>query len=153
MTGRVTIDSPSGETGTGRPTGRGAPGGPVARGPGQPRVERTAHPSRLNAPVVFRRSIAWLVRLPARGLLASVRLYQGLVSPVLPALFGPACGCRFHPTCSRYAAEAIATHGAWRGAGLALWRLVRCTPLSAGGLDPVPPRRERRWTCTRVRAA
>lgn len=108
---------------------------------------------RLTKSELSRRWFAFLTRLPARGLLALVRGYQVLVSPVLPALFGPACGCRFHPSCSRYAAEAIATHGAWRGAGLALWRLVRCTPLSAGGLDPVPPRRERRWTCTRVPAA
>lgn len=121
---------------------------------GQPRAERAARPVHsVNGPEIFGPTIVFLVRLPARGLLLLVRAYQVLVSPVLPALFGPACGCRFHPTCSRYAAEAITTHGALRGAWLAAGRLMRCTPLSAGGLDPVPPRGERRWNCTRVRAA
>ncbi|QYM79241.1 membrane protein insertion efficiency factor YidD [Horticoccus luteus] len=96
---------------------------------------------------------ALIAGLPARGLLALVRGYQVLLSPVLPALFGPACGCRFHPTCSHYAATAVATHGALRGSWLAVRRLVRCTPLSAGGLDPVPPARAPRWNCSRVPAA
>jgi putative membrane protein insertion efficiency factor len=48
--------------------------------------------------------------------------------------------CRFHPSCSAYASEAIRVHGAFRGTGLAVWRLLRCSPLTAGGLDPVPPR-------------
>ena len=52
---------------------------------------------------------------------------------------GPYCGCRFHPTCSHYAAEAVRTHGALVGALLAVWRIVKCNPLHAGGLDPVPP--------------
>lgn len=97
--------------------------------------------------------IAWIARWPARGLLALVRGYQVLVSPVLPAVFGPACGCRFHPTCSHYAAEAVATHGAWRGGWLAVRRLVRCTPLSAGGMDPVPAARPNRWNCSRAPVA
>lgn len=86
----------------------------------------------------------FLARLPARALLGLVWLYQRTLSPALPALFGPACGCRFTPTCSHYAAEAIRAHGAIVGAWLAMRRLVRCTPLSAGGFDPVPPR------CARV---
>ncbi|MDQ4005043.1 MAG: membrane protein insertion efficiency factor YidD [Actinomycetota bacterium] len=49
--------------------------------------------------------------------------------------------CRFHPTCSAYAAEAIRTHGAIRGSGLAVWRVLRCSPLTPGGLDPVPETR------------
>lgn len=82
-----------------------------------------------------------LVRLPALGLLGLIRLYQRAVSPVLPALFGPACGCRFSPTCSHYAAEAVRTHGALAGAWLAARRLLKCTPLHPGGLDAVPLRR------------
>jgi putative membrane protein insertion efficiency factor len=89
--------------------------------------------------------------LPARGLLALVWLYQRTLSPVLPTIFGPNCGCRFAPTCSHYAAEAVRTHGALAGAWLALRRLLRCTPLSAGGFDPVPPvSASRRLTCTRA---
>ncbi|MBW8780880.1 MAG: membrane protein insertion efficiency factor YidD [Verrucomicrobia bacterium] len=91
-----------------------------------------------------------VARLPARALLGLVWLYQRTLSPVLPALFGPACGCRFHPTCSHYAAEAVRTHGALTGAWLAARRLLRCTPLHAGGFDPVPaPRRARRPVCLR----
>ena len=70
----------------------------------------------------------------ARSLLASgLRAYKRLVSPFLP----PAC--RFHPTCSEYAAQAIEAHGALKGSALAGGRLLRCNPWSAGGFDPVPP--------------
>lgn len=89
-----------------------------------------------------------LARLPAAGLLGLVWLYQRTVSPVLPAVFGPACGCRFAPTCSHYAAEAVRTHGAITGSWLALRRLLRCTPLHPGGFDPVPP--ARRPVCSAV---
>ena len=89
--------------------------------------------------------VFFLARLPARALLALVAVYQRTLSPALPALFGPTCGCRFSPTCSHYAADAIRTHGAFFGAGLAARRLVRCTPFSAGGFDPVPAPR-----CARV---
>jgi uncharacterized protein len=92
--------------------------------------------------------------LPRRALLGLITVYQRTLSPVLPAVFGPACGCRFYPTCSRYAAEAVTTHGALRGAWLAAVRLLKCTPLHPGGLDPVPPRRgaPRRPACMRVSA-
>jgi putative membrane protein insertion efficiency factor len=52
--------------------------------------------------------------------------------------------CRFYPSCSRYAEEAIKVHGAIRGSSMALWRVLRCNPFGAGGLDPVPdgPHRE-----------
>ncbi|MDR1011317.1 MAG: membrane protein insertion efficiency factor YidD [Opitutaceae bacterium] len=81
--------------------------------------------------------------LPRRLLIAPflflIAVYQRVLSPVLHAAAGPACGCRFHPTCSQYAAGALRAHGLFRGLALALWRLLRCTPLSAGGFDPVPP--------------
>lgn len=64
-----------------------------------------------------------------RGL---IRLYQLFVSPLL----GPRC--RYWPSCSAYAAEAIATHGALVGSGLALRRLLRCHPWGGSGFDPVP---------------
>ncbi len=51
--------------------------------------------------------------------------------------------CRYYPTCSCYAIEAIETHGAVRGGLLALWRVLRCNPMSAGGYDPVPPKKEK----------
>jgi len=89
--------------------------------------------------------------LPAKVLLGVIRVYQLTLSPVLPVVFGPNCGCRFYPTCSHYAAEAVRTHGAIKGAGLAAWRLLKCTPLHEGGSDPVPPlRSSSRPVCERV---
>ena len=67
--------------------------------------------------------------------LAALRGYKRFVSPVLP----PAC--RFVPTCSEYAAEAIEKHGILRGGTLAVRRLVRCGPWHPGGYDPVPTRK------------
>jgi putative membrane protein insertion efficiency factor len=69
-----------------------------------------------------------------RVLLLLLRVYRRAVSPWL----GPCC--RFSPSCSQYAAEAIEKHGAARGAWLAARRLLRCHPFHAGGLDPVPER-------------
>jgi putative membrane protein insertion efficiency factor len=66
-----------------------------------------------------------------RALLFALRLYQRLISPLLP----PAC--RFVPTCSQYAAEALELHGPLKGGVLAAWRLLRCHPFSRGGYDPV----------------
>jgi putative membrane protein insertion efficiency factor len=65
-------------------------------------------------------------------LLLLVRIYITFLSP----FFGGAC--RFHPSCSNYAAQAIALHGARRGSSLALGRLLRCNPFNKGGFDPVP---------------
>ncbi|HIW00819.1 MAG TPA: membrane protein insertion efficiency factor YidD [Candidatus Desulfovibrio intestinipullorum] len=64
-----------------------------------------------------------------------IRLYQILLSPVLPH------SCRFIPTCSAYAVEAIMTHGVLRGSWLTLRRLCRCHPWGGSGYDPVPPPR------------
>ena len=88
------------------------------------------------------------VRLPALALLALIRGYQRAISPALPALFGSAFGCRFAPSCSHYAADAVREHGAIIGFVLSVLRLLKCNPLHPGGLDPVPPRRRPR--CTRV---
>ncbi|MDQ3607550.1 MAG: membrane protein insertion efficiency factor YidD [Actinomycetota bacterium] len=70
-----------------------------------------------------------------RAVLVPVRAYQVLISPALPAR------CRYHPTCSQYAVEAIGQFGILRGVVLAGWRLLRCNPFSAGGLDPVSSQR------------
>jgi uncharacterized protein len=72
-------------------------------------------------------------RLLVALLLLPIRLYQRLISPLLPPV------CRFHPTCSAYAVEAIGTHGALRGLFLTAWRIGRCHPFHPGGYDPVPP--------------
>ena len=81
------------------------------------------------------------MRKPGRSLGAAlvfvlillIRTYQAYVRPFL---FG---GCKFHPTCSEFAIEALQNHGAARGSILAAGRLVRCHPFGPGGLDPVPP--------------
>ena len=73
--------------------------------------------------------------LVARPAVLLVRFYQRWISPVLPP------SCRFHPSCSQYAVEALTTHGLIRGSALTLWRLLRCAPWHPGGIDPVPPRR------------
>jgi putative membrane protein insertion efficiency factor len=64
-------------------------------------------------------------------LLAPIRAYQRFLSPALPRR------CKYHPTCSEYAAQAIRTYGVPRGLVLAAWRVLRCNPWSHGGVDPV----------------
>ena len=79
---------------------------------------------------------------PAQHILVfALKQYRRLVSPVLSALTGPAgFGCRFTPTCSVYALEAVCAHGAARGTLLSLRRLARCHPWGGCGCDPVPPK-------------
>lgn len=72
--------------------------------------------------------------LPLRGL---IRAYQKLISPLLGS------NCRFEPSCSAYAEEALQVHGAFRGSWLALRRIIRCHPWGGSGFDPVPPPEER----------
>jgi uncharacterized protein len=60
-----------------------------------------------------------------------LRFYKRWISPVLPP------SCRYVPTCSEYAMEAVERYGAWSGGFMAVWRLLRCHPLAKGGLDPV----------------
>ncbi len=69
--------------------------------------------------------------------LAVIRFYRRYISPHLPPM------CRYYPTCSCYAIEAIETHGAFRGGLMAAWRILRCNPFSVGGYDPVPPKKEK----------
>ena len=66
------------------------------------------------------------------ALVLAVRGYQVAISPMLPP------SCRYYPTCSQYAVEALERHGAWRGGWLALRRILRCHPFRPGGYDPVP---------------
>jgi hypothetical protein len=68
-------------------------------------------------------------------LLGPIAIYQRVISPALPR------HCKYEPTCSRYAAEAVREHGLVRGAVLAAWRLLRCNPFSHGGFDPVSAQR------------
>lgn len=73
-----------------------------------------------------------LIRLPRSILRGLVRCYQAVLSPFIGNQ------CRFHPSCSNYALEALEHHGAIRGSWLAVKRLGRCHPFHAGGFDPVP---------------
>ena len=82
-------------------------------------------------------------RALAALLIVPIRLYQRLVSPAI----GPRC--RYYPTCSSYAVEAIRELGPVRGAILAAWRLLRCNPFSSGGFDEIADRRLFRDTPTR----
>jgi hypothetical protein len=74
-----------------------------------------------------------------RLLLALLAFYKLWLSPAIHS--AGMANCKFLPSCSEYAAQAITIHGPLRGAGLAAWRLLRCHPFSPGGLDPVPPAR------------
>lgn len=72
----------------------------------------------------------------AKVLVLFIRAYQYTVSPMFTAILGPSC--RFTPSCSQYAIEALERHGVIRGTGYAIWRIARCHPYSPGGYDPVP---------------
>jgi len=85
------------------------------------------------------RRLLWAGGAPVRwAMLALIRVYQLTLSAWLGGQ------CRFYPSCSQYAREAIQVHGALRGSGLAAWRILRCGPFTDGGFDPVPPARTRR---------
>lgn len=94
----------------------------------------------VNGEAVLARGWQGLLRIPASALVGLIRVYQHTLSPALPILTLGRCGCRFAPTCSHYAVDAIRTHGASRGLYLAAVRLLKCTPLHPGGFDPVPAR-------------
>jgi len=83
---------------------------------------------------VIRRAL-WTAGAPIRAiLLVAIRLYRATLSGWLGGQ------CRYHPTCSHYAEDAIRTHGALKGACLAAWRILRCNPFGKGGIDRVPER-------------
>lgn len=71
-------------------------------------------------------------------LLRAIRFYRRRISPLFPPM------CRYEPTCSQYALEAIEIHGAGKGLLLAIGRLLRCNILFPGGYDPVPPKKEKK---------
>ncbi|RKZ19055.1 membrane protein insertion efficiency factor YidD [bacterium] len=66
-----------------------------------------------------------------RSILKLISFYQVFLSPYLPG------SCRFYPSCSEYAREAISRYGIWKGGWMALWRVLRCNPFNPGGYDPV----------------
>lgn len=77
-------------------------------------------------------------------------IYKLAISPALHLAAGTPGGCRFQPTCSEYAAIALAEHGLFRGGAMAMARLMRCHPLHKGGYDPVPQKRDA--VATNIRA-
>jgi hypothetical protein len=110
--------------------GAGSAGAPCVT-PALARRLATLAPPRAFSAVA--RRLAPLSFLLGLFLLLPIRLYQLLLSPILPPL------CRFTPTCSRYAVEAIRRHGPLRGFLLTAFRICRCQPFCRGGYDPVPP--------------
>ena len=72
------------------------------------------------------------MNIPAWLMLLLIRFYQYAISPMLPPR------CRYTPTCSQYAVEAVSKHGAFKGGWLALKRIARCHPFGGSGHDPVP---------------
>ena len=85
----------------------------------------------------WKRSRSIFKRICALPLIALVKFYQLCISPFTPP------SCRFTPTCSQYAEEALAVHGALWGSVLSIWRVLRCNPFGKGGFDPVPPKRQK----------
>ena len=73
-----------------------------------------------------------------------IRVYQWILSPLKQALLGPGSGCRYQPTCSNYAIEAIQRHGIWKGLWLGTRRILRCHPWGGHGWDPVPPGKDQK---------
>lgn len=78
-----------------------------------------------------------LSRAPRVAVMGLIRGYQLVLSPMTPA------SCRYYPSCSHFGLEAVRVHGAFVGGALAAWRILRCNPWSAGGVDDVPARGER----------
>ncbi|HEY5298712.1 MAG TPA: membrane protein insertion efficiency factor YidD [Verrucomicrobiae bacterium] len=71
-------------------------------------------------------------------LIFAIRVYRWTISPAQIFLFGPGCGCRFTPTCSQYALDAVRERGALAGTVLVAKRICRCHPWGGGGFDPAP---------------
>jgi putative membrane protein insertion efficiency factor len=89
------------------------------------------------------------MNLSQRILVLALQAYRWILSPLKLSVFGPLARCRFTPSCSQYAMEAIEAHGAWCGTALAIRRLCRCHPWGGCGHDPVPPSRELLRACRR----
>lgn len=87
--------------------------------------EEQKQKSRPDLPNIFSRGLSWLLILP-------IRFYRQFISPFTPP------SCRFTPTCSEYARQAILKHGPFKGLALAIWRILRCNPWGGSGYDPVP---------------
>ena len=83
----------------------------------------------------MKRSLEVVRGVLTQVILLPLNLYRGLISPALPRR------CKYEPTCSAYAVEALRAHGPLRGTVLAVWRLLRCNPFSHGGYDPVEVQR------------
>jgi putative membrane protein insertion efficiency factor len=92
----------------------------------------------LDARMAIRHSSLAMPGLPNRILIWAIQLYRWTISPLQIFLFGPTGGCRFTPTCSEYAMEAVRARGALAGGWLATRRICRCHPWSECGHDPVP---------------
>lgn len=90
----------------------------------------------------------WL-RLLSAPIVLLIYAYQWLLSPILHTL-APGSGCRFIPSCSEYALEAVRVHGPFAGAWLALKRIAKCHPLGGAGPDPVPARKQKVCGCCRL---
>jgi uncharacterized protein len=73
------------------------------------------------------------VKVVRQAFVLPIRFYQRFVSPLTPP------SCRFRPSCSEYAAQAVLVHGMLKGVVLATWRILRCHPFARGGWEPVPP--------------
>jgi putative membrane protein insertion efficiency factor len=80
----------------------------------------------------------WVLNVPPAFFIFAIRAYQLTISPAQTFLFGPTGGCRFTPTCSQYAMDAVQEHGALAGGALAAKRICRCHPWGGCGHDPAP---------------
>lgn len=98
----------------------------------KPAISQDQRSGRSGLPAALRAGWRMLRRALIAMLVAPIRVYRYAISPMLP----PAC--RFHPSCSEYAIEALRRHGPVAGGWLAVSRICRCQPLNDGGLDPVP---------------
>lgn len=131
-TGSPPSPGSSGDAGGESVMGPDVDGANVSFGGGPPRPDPSPDPSPSPPPTLSRRVLRHVVRIPAYALIVLIRAYQVLLSPLLPS------SCRYVPSCSAYAVEAVERHGALRGGWLAARRIARCHPFRPGGYDPVP---------------
>ena len=97
------------------------------------------HPMKTGSQTAWMFKVAdWMLNVPRFVLISAIHVYRLIVSPAQIFLFGPAGGCRFTPTCSAYAMDALREHGAIKGTAFAAGRICRCHPWGGGGHDPIP---------------